>query len=96
MSPVLPGGLDFRLATGLWLVCCAFVDVAVTASLCFSLYGKIVGFNDSTDNVIKAVIRIAVLSASYTSFFAFVGCVLSFSISTESLYGNATGVFYRE
>ncbi|KAK4703911.1 hypothetical protein P7C70_g2300, partial [Phenoliferia sp. Uapishka_3] len=53
-----------------------------------------VGFNTKTDGALRTIIRFSVQTASYTSFCALVGAILSYSFSANSLNANSSGAFW--
>ncbi|KAM0753932.1 hypothetical protein T439DRAFT_322819 [Meredithblackwellia eburnea MCA 4105] len=86
--------MDFPVATGMWLWGCAFVDVLISASLCVLLSKRIVGFNQSTDNILRRLISLALQTASYTAVCALMGAILSYAFPADSLNANSSAAFW--
>lgn len=59
--------IRYESLAGLWLACCAGVDVVITVVLYLAMRKSILGFNQTTDNAIRNLIRTSALTASYTS-----------------------------
>ncbi|GAA5822295.1 hypothetical protein JCM11251_006293 [Rhodosporidiobolus azoricus] len=75
----------YNLATGIWLWLAAAADVGVTVLLCVVLRKRIAGFNQSTDKKLRALCRLAVQSASYTSVLAVGGAIAAYSAPQNNL-----------
>ncbi|GAA5898340.1 hypothetical protein JCM6882_000132 [Rhodosporidiobolus microsporus] len=75
----------YNLATGIWLWLAAAADVGVTVLLCVVLRKRIAGFNQSTDMKLRALCRLAVQSASYTSVLAVSGAIAAYSVPSDNL-----------
>lgn len=55
------------LSNALWLFAGALCDIQISVGLTLILYKKIGGFNKTTDNVLRQLIRVSLGNASYTS-----------------------------
>ncbi|KAM0756481.1 hypothetical protein T439DRAFT_376662 [Meredithblackwellia eburnea MCA 4105] len=62
----------------IWLCTSAAVDIAISTALGILLSGKVEGFRESTDNVLRKLVYLAVETASYTAISAFVGAPVLF------------------
>ncbi|GAA6019378.1 hypothetical protein JCM10207_001278 [Rhodosporidiobolus poonsookiae] len=69
----------YSLATGIWLWLTALTDVGVTLLLILVLRKRIAGFNSSTDAMLRALMKLAIQSASYTAILATCGAITSYA-----------------
>ncbi|KAI5481615.1 hypothetical protein MNV49_002841 [Pseudohyphozyma bogoriensis] len=86
--------MSFPVATGMWLWGSAFVDVLITVSLCVLLNKRIIGYNSSTDGVLRKIMRLAIETASYTAIAATIGAILSYAFPADSLNANSSAAFW--
>lgn len=85
---------NLAVATGLWLVAGAVVDIQISAALVVQLLKRIRGFSSNTDSTLRKLIRISLSSASFTAITALIAAILNFGISTDSLYFNTAISFF--
>ena len=71
----------------------AAADVAITATLVITLRKRVMDFNAATDSMVRALIRLAFVSASYTAVFAFAGAVLKRAWSYKTFNANSSWAF---
>ncbi|KAI5478538.1 hypothetical protein MNV49_005067 [Pseudohyphozyma bogoriensis] len=74
-----------------WLWLTAVIDILISVSLLWTLWGHISGFNRATDSVLKKIILLGAQTASYTSVLAIVAVKTSspFWIPMAPLYALA-------
>ncbi len=59
--------IRYEMLAGLWLACCAAVDLVISLTLYLAIRKSILGFNETTDSAIRNIIKKSVLTASYTT-----------------------------
>ncbi|BGP25431.1 hypothetical protein JCM10295v2_004355 [Rhodotorula toruloides] len=78
--------LSYNTTASLWLWASAFVDVAVSVSLSITLSRRIQGFNDTTDTLLRKLIKVSLKTAAYTTFLAIGGATNDNDVN--SAYGQ--------
>lgn len=71
----------YGLVSGIWLWFAAIVDVSITVILVCVLRRRIAGFNAALDGRLRALCRLAVLSASYTAVLALYAAIVTYCTS---------------
>lgn len=81
------GPFTFNVTAAINLWTNAALDLFLSATLILTLRKHVLGFNPSTDNAIRRIMRTAATTASYTAVCSTVAASLSVAWPTESLTG---------
>ena len=85
----------FNVASGLYQISGAFVNALITVTLVITLRHNMTNFNEQTDSILAALIKVSVESAAPSAFVAVTGAVLGFVFDDQSLYANVTWAFFQ-
>jgi len=81
----------------IWQGSSAALDVLITVTLSAGIYPSLktssLDLRPATMSVLRKIIHLSVLTASYTAAFAFVGAVTSFTITISNLYFHLPPIF---
>ncbi|BGO92252.1 hypothetical protein NBRC10512_001202 [Rhodotorula toruloides] len=69
--------LTYNNAASIWLWTSAFVDLAISICLTITLSRRIQGFNDSTDSLLRKLIKVSLKTAAYTALLAVGGAIVA-------------------
>ncbi|KAI5475510.1 hypothetical protein MNV49_001324 [Pseudohyphozyma bogoriensis] len=81
-----PAGSLYAASQTVWLIASACVDVINSATLCYLLKKRVVGFSEKTDTMLRSLIKLTIETGSYTTIVALIGAALDFTIDLNSYY----------
>ncbi|ORY80234.1 hypothetical protein BCR35DRAFT_325199 [Leucosporidium creatinivorum] len=86
--------LDYSDAVTMWLTASAAVDLFICLALIFNLRARQKGFNQQTDSILGALIKVALQSAAYTAVIAIAGAGFALGAGTSLALSDVTYSFY--
>ncbi|GAA5975086.1 hypothetical protein JCM11641_000026 [Rhodosporidiobolus odoratus] len=69
--------IGWNNAVCIWLVASAAADISISVALAWSLRRRIVGFNQTTDGLLRKLVWLALRTAAYTAVLSLVGAVIA-------------------
>ncbi|BGP00323.1 hypothetical protein NBRC10513v2_004547 [Rhodotorula toruloides] len=77
--------LSYNNTVSIWLWASAFVDLAISVCLTITLSRRIQGFNDSTDSLLRKLIKVSLKTAAYTTLLAVGGAIVASAINDNDV-----------